>query len=91
MMNHRMTSRILTVIVAIVLFSAGAASAQWLEWSAWHVATTGRVFDQNGQRMGFTMTSLLNFDSGMCVIVLRDTSTGQFSMIEAPGTGNCNE
>jgi high-affinity Fe2+/Pb2+ permease len=87
-----MMKRILTVVVAALLFSGGVASAQWMEWSRWMVVSHGRLLDRNSNLMDqFTMTSMINLDNGMCVVVLRDTGTGQFSMIEAPGTGNCNE
>ena len=87
-----MMKRILTVVVAALLFSTGVASAQWMEWSRWMVVSHGRVLDRDSNPMSqFTMTSMINLDNGMCVVVLRDTGTGQFSMIEAPGTGNCNE
>jgi hypothetical protein len=80
------------IIVVLLAFAAGTVSAQFLPWSPWHIATTGNISDQYGKSMSqFTMTSILNFDNGMCVVVLRDTTTGQFAMIEAPGTGNCNE
>jgi hypothetical protein len=85
-------SLLLGIIALVLAFVSGTASAQYLPWSPWHIATTGNVSDQYGRSMSqFTMTSILNFDNGMCVIVLRDTTTGPFAMIEAPGTGNCNE
>lgn len=79
-------------IVLTIIGWADRARAQYLEWTRWHTVATGRVRDQVGNPMDqFTMTSVLNLDNGMCVLVLRDTSTGHLAMIEAPGTGNCNE
>jgi hypothetical protein len=84
----------LRITVALVLMLVGGLFGRvsaYFEWRVWQMAATGRISDQQGNPLPFTMSSIMNVQSGTCVLVLRDNNTGQFAMVETKDDGNCSE
>lgn len=82
-MTKRLVQVGIAVLVAVLVVSQTTQAAVWL-WGRFKVANSHALFGTDDVPLPYSFTHVWDRNSGACYVVLRDNTSGQLAMVEAP-------